>query len=140
MDSKSSHSTFLMELHTRNIQISQPDGTRACFFIAKNISTLLMYYLFYLDVITLMKSSLQKYIPGDAKEVYRRGDESSLTCVLGLAGNHLATIRLRSSGLILLNLDMSSGSDFTYEVSSRIASFFLEFFINFLFLADIKAA
>ena len=69
------------------------------------------------EVISPIKEVLEKYI-GEVKEVYRRCSEQSVTVVVDCALKSIATIQLKCSGLLLLNIDVGEedSSTFNHEV------------------------
>ncbi|XP_046638240.1 spermine synthase-like isoform X1 [Daphnia pulicaria] len=92
-----SHSTFLMEFHTQQEKFSSPD-----------------------ELISPIKELLEKFI-GEVKEVYRRCSDQSVSLVLDCAQKSIATVQLKSSGLILMNIDIGGedSSAFNQEASKK---------------------
>lgn len=76
---------------------------------------------FPVEVISPIKELLGKYI-GEVKEVYRRCSEQSVTVVVDCALKSIATIQLKCSGLVLVNIDVGGedSSTFNHEVCTVI--------------------
>ncbi len=76
---------------------------------------------FPVEVISPIKELLGKYI-GEVKEVYRRCSEQSVTVVVDCALKSIATIQLKCSGLVLVNIDVGGedSSTFNHEVCKVI--------------------
>ena len=74
-----------------------------------------------IELISPIKELLEKYI-GEVKEVYRRCSDQSLSLVLDCAQKSIATVQLKSSGLVLMNIDVGSedSSTFNQEVCTIV--------------------
>lgn len=85
---------------------------------------LILISVFSVDLISPIKELLGKYV-GDVKEVYRRCSDQAVSVVIDCALKSLATIQLKHSGLVLLNIDIGGedSSSFNQEVSSSIFLF-----------------
>lgn len=92
-----SHSTFLLEFHIEKTKFSSPD-----------------------ELIAPIKELLEKNI-GEVKEVYRRCSDESVNVVLDCDMKSIVTLQLKSSGLVLMNIDIDGqhSSTFNQELAKK---------------------
>jgi len=90
-----SQSTYLMEFHADSQKLSDVDG-----------------------IITTIVELLERFI-GGTQQVFRKTSEGTTTVVFELCKHAITTVQIKSSGLILLNIDVSSDENlsFNYQVS-----------------------
>ena len=80
------------------------------------------------ELISPIKEVLEKYI-GEVKEVYRRCSDQSVSLVLDCAQNSIATVQLKSSGLVLMNIDVGGEDSSVFNQEVCTTKLFFRFLI-----------
>jgi len=115
-----SQSTYLMEFHAASEKLSDVDGGNLfdCLTYRFHQLTCFSIYILSLGLITAIVELLERYI-GVTQQVFRKSSEGATTVVFELCKHAITTVQIKSSGLILLNIDVSSEENlsFNYQVS-----------------------
>ena len=114
-----SQSTYLMEFHADSQKLSDVDGENLfdCLSYRFHQLTWFSIYILSLGIITTIVELLERFI-GGTQQVFRKTSEGTTTVVFELCKHAITTVQIKSSGLILLNIDVSSDENlsFNYQV------------------------
>lgn len=115
-----SQSTYLMEFHAAPEKLSDIDGENLfdCLNYLLHQLTCFSIYILSIGLITAIVELLERYI-GVTQQIFRKSSEGTTTVIFELCKHTITTVQIKSSGLILLNIDVSSEENlsFNYQVS-----------------------